>query len=286
MLTDYYTGFSVVSNEGNQTKERLETSMPIDNTIYDRLAATWWDKDEAFSSLLTILNPGRFGYFREVLLEQEKIDPLGKKTLDIGCGGGLLAEEFARLGCQVTGVDPSEPSLVVARRHAEQQGLMIDYRQGVGEHLPFADASFDIVYCCDVLEHVTELRAVIAEIARVLKPEGFFFYDTINRTLVSKVITIKLLQEWRITRVLPPNLHDWQMFIPPRELSKLMMQKGLSPQAIVGLVPETNPLILLSLILRLRRGTMTLQEVASRIQLIRSKDTSNLYMGYAVKIFS
>ena len=94
--------------------------MPVDNELYDRLASTWWDENETLNMLRTVINPGRFSYFRAALLETLKIDPGGKQTLDVGCGGGLLAEEFARLGCIVTGVDPSEPSLVVARNHAQQ----------------------------------------------------------------------------------------------------------------------------------------------------------------------
>ena len=206
--------------------------MPVDNELYDRLASTWWDENETLCMLRTVINPGRFGYFRAVLLEQLKIDPRGKQTLDVGCGGGLLAEEFARLGCCVTGVDPSEPSLVVARDHAQQEGLTIDYRTGFGECLPFADASFDIVYCCDVLEHVKDLEMVISEIARVLKEGGIFFYDTINRTFMSKIVTIKLLQEWKATSVMPPNLHDWNMFIKPRELQALMERYRLDQKEI------------------------------------------------------
>jgi len=143
--------------------------MPVDNEIYNRLSSTWWDEQGFLNILRTAANPGRFGYFREVLLKQVGVDPAGKKALDVGCGGGLLAEEFARLGCQVTGIDPSEPSLATARAHARQSGLDIEYRVGVGEALPFADEAFDLVYCCDVLEHVNDLAQVLAEISRVLR---------------------------------------------------------------------------------------------------------------------
>src|SRR5512141_1101674 len=191
--------------------------MPVDNAVYNRMAASWWD-ESGFLHALAALNPARFGYMRRVLIEELRLAPVGLQVLDIGCGGGLLAEEFARLGCTVMGVDPSEESLVATRTHAAPQGLPIEYQRALGEALPFPDESFDIVYCCDVLEHVSDLRQVIAETARVLKPGGTYLYDTINRTLQSRLIVIKLLQEWRWTALMPPRLHDWKMFIRPSEL--------------------------------------------------------------------
>src|SRR5262245_5027389 len=151
------------------------------------MAGTWWD-EAGFLHTLAALNPARFGYMRRVLIEELGLDPAGLPVLDIGCGGGLLAEEFARLGCNVTGLDPSEESLAAARTHAAAQGLAIDYHCAPGEALPFGDASFDVVYCCDVLEHVHDLPQVIAETARVLRPGGTYLYDTINRTLRSRLV--------------------------------------------------------------------------------------------------
>ena len=135
--------------------------MPVDNQLYDRLAGTWWDDDENMALLRTGINPARFRYMRRILTD-ELGDPKGKRCLDVGCGGGLLAEEFAKLGCQVTGVDPSEPSLGTARAHAEREGLEIDYLAALAEDLPFDDDSFDVVYCCDVLEHVDSVERAIA----------------------------------------------------------------------------------------------------------------------------
>src|SRR3954454_10383970 len=124
------------------------------------------------------------------------------------------------------GVDPSEESLAAARMHAAGQGLAIGYQCALGEALPFRDASFDVVYCCDVLEHVNEVRRVIAETARVLRPGGIYLYDTINRTLQSRLIVIKLLQEWRWTALMPLRLHDWKMFIRPAELQRALVLHG------------------------------------------------------------
>ena len=137
--------------------------MVIDNQIYSRLADTWWTDESVLCLLRMHVNPCRFAYFREVLGERLGIDPRGCRVLDIGCGGGFLTEEFARLGCRVVGIDPSEASLETVREHAAAAGLDIEYRQSFAEQLPFDDGQFDIICCCDVLEHVRDLSAVIAE---------------------------------------------------------------------------------------------------------------------------
>lgn len=229
------------------------------------------------------MNPARFGYFRQVLLKQVGVDPVGKQALDVGCGGGLLAEEFARLGRRVTGIDPSEPSLATARAHARQSGLDIAYRVGVGEALPFADETFDLAYCCDVLEHVNDLAQVLSEISRVLRRGGLFLYDTINQTVQSKLIVIKLLQEWKATSVMPPRTHDWNMFIKPQRLQELMRQQGLASQEKVGLKPAASLLTIIGSLRQCKRGELSFTELSSRFHIQQSKDTSVLYMGYAIK---
>jgi 2-polyprenyl-6-hydroxyphenyl methylase/3-demethylubiquinone-9 3-methyltransferase len=205
-------------------------------------------------------------------------------VLDVGCGGGLLAEEFARLGCAVTGVDPSQESLAAAREHAATQGLAIGYQRGSGEALPFVADSFDVVYCCDVLEHVNDLRQVIAETARVLKPGGVYLYDTINRTPQSRLLVIKLLQEWRWTALMPPRLHDWNMFIRPAELGRLLEQHGLLPGGLTGLKPRAHPLRLVQALRQRKRGRLSYAEAVERMDLGESADTSVSYIGYARKL--
>ncbi len=256
--------------------------MPVDNELYDRLAATWWDP-QGFLHVLCALNPARFGYMRRVLLEELHLTPAGRRALDVGCGGGLLAEEFARLGFAVTGVDPSARSLEAARAHAAKTGLGIEYRQASGEALPFADGTFDVVYCCDVLEHVGDLARVIAESARVLRAGGTYLYDTINRTPQSKLIVIKLFQEWAWTSFMPPHLHDWRMFIRPGELTRLLEQQGLRPAPVRGLKPRANPVAILRALRARKAGRLSYREAAERIDLGESADTSVLYLGYARK---
>jgi len=257
--------------------------MPIDNQLYDRPGDIWWDEREPLSMLRTMLNPVRFGFFRSALMDQMRIDPIGRTALDVGCGGGLLAEEFARLGLSVTGIDPSRSSLLAARKHAANSGLTIKYLAGRGESLPFADESYDIVFCCDVLEHVDNPDKVIAEIARVLKQDGVFLCDTINRTWRSKVAIIKLFQQWSWTRCAPANLHDWNKFIKPRELGAMMAQYGLQQRAAAGMQPHGNPLRIIRHMRECNRGRMSYGELGRRLKMRASRDLSISYMVWAVK---
>ena len=256
--------------------------MAVDNHLYDTMASSWWDEGGCLH-ILRGLNPARFGYMRRILVEDLKIDPRGRKTLDVGCGGGILAEEFARLGCDVTGIDPSKGSIEAARDHARREGLAIEYRLGSGETLPFPDAAFELAYCCDVLEHVNDVGRVIAEIARVLQPGGIFFYDTINRTFRSNLVMIKLFQDWSRTSFMPPNLHDWRMFIKPEELTAILAGNGLQNQGLTGLKPTANPLQSFRLLRARKRGEITYLEAARRLGLQESSDKSILFIGWARK---
>ncbi len=257
--------------------------MPVNNEIYNATDDIWWDDTRPLAFLRIAMNPARFGYFRDVLLGRVGIGPAGKEALDIGCGGGFLAEEFARLGCRVTGIDPSGPSLHTARSHATASNLNITYLQATGENLPFGDERFEIVYCCDVLEHVDDLDRVMAETARVLKPGGIYFYDTINRTLLSNLILVKAAQEWQLTRVTPQHLHDWKMFIKPAELRVVLARHGLEHREMIGMRPALEPLSLVATLLRYRKGRISYAELASRLQFKESRITSLSYMGYATK---
>lgn len=187
------------------------------------------------------------------------------------------------MGFEVTGVDPSGPSLEVARAHAASSGLNITYVQGPGEHLPFPDASFDVAYCCDVLEHVDDVDTVIGETARVLRPGGTYLFDTINRTPMSRLVLIKLAQDWRWSSFMPPNLHDWAMFIKPAELRAIMRRHGFEVEEITGCKPGANPLAVIAAFWRWKRGTISFREFGEAIRFARTNDTSGLYMGYARK---
>jgi 2-polyprenyl-6-hydroxyphenyl methylase / 3-demethylubiquinone-9 3-methyltransferase len=255
--------------------------MPVDNDLYDRMSDTWWDDAGCLNILQSALNPVRVP-FLERQLRTRFATLQGLRVLDVGCGGGLLAEELARLGCLVTGIDPSRRSLEAARAHARASGLDIDYVHGVAEALPADDGAFDAVLCCDVLEHVTDLGATIREAARVLRPRGLSLYDTINRTVRSKLLVIKIFQEWRPTAFMPPNLHDHAAFITPAELAALLRSSGLEPGSIVGIGPGVTPRAI-DLMRARARGRLTYGEFGRALRMRELRDTSALYAGAAAK---
>jgi 2-polyprenyl-6-hydroxyphenyl methylase/3-demethylubiquinone-9 3-methyltransferase len=254
----------------------------IDNGIFDRLSDGWWSENTFAALLKNVANPWRIPYFQRTLAHELKIDPKGKRALDVGCGGGILAEEFAGIGLHVTGIDPSNNSLEVARAHARQGGLEIDYRTGHGGDLPFENEAFEVVFCCDVLDHVYNWDTVIGEVARVLKHGGVFFFDTINRTAFSKIVFIKLAQEWKFTRFFPPNLHAWEMFIRPDELKASFERHGLQHKEIKGTKPA-NPLQMFKTMRQYKKGKISSAEFGKRTGAQEGSNTDGLYMGYAVK---
>ncbi len=255
----------------------------IDNKQYDKPGDIWWGEDTLLHMLKTSVNPCRFTYYHNAVKNTLKMDPTGKTALDVGCGGGILAEEFAAAGFKVTGIDPSENSLHTAREHAKLNGLDIDYLQGTGENLQFADNSFDVVYCCDVLEHVRDLPKCISEIVRVLKPGGAFFYDTFNRNPLSKLIVIKIWQEWKSTAFMTPNLHVYEMLIKPKELEELLLRNGMKDITMRGMSPNVSPIKMISLLRKRAKGELTYGQLGNVLKLKESNDLKVGYMGYAVK---
>jgi 2-polyprenyl-6-hydroxyphenyl methylase/3-demethylubiquinone-9 3-methyltransferase len=256
--------------------------VPASNDIYNALADIWWADDQPMSMIRTALNPVRLRYLKAVL-GRCGVDPAGKTLADIGCGGGLFAEELARLGASVIGVDPSAPSLETARAHAEAAGLAIDYRLGSGEQLPLPDASADIACCVDVLEHVSDVPAVLRETARILKPGGVYLYDTINRTPLSRLIVIKLSQDWGPTAWAPRDLHHYSQFITPAELASLLGASGLSDGGHTGIKPSARPPRILRLLRQARTGKISYAELGRRIEFVLTNGTRISYIGHAVK---
>jgi 2-polyprenyl-6-hydroxyphenyl methylase/3-demethylubiquinone-9 3-methyltransferase len=201
-----------------------------DLTIYDRVADRWWSDDIRWVRTLKNLVPGRLAWF------DRHFDWQGKDVLDLGCAGGFMAEAMARRGASVTGIDPAAAAIDAARHHARKAGLRIGYDVGQGEALPYQASGFDAVVCVDVLEHVADLNAVLAQVARVLRPGGLFLYDTINRNPLARLATITVAED--LLRLLPRGTHDPAMFIKPRELHHALHGAGLVPGPITGLGPR------------------------------------------------
>ncbi|MEQ6204568.1 bifunctional 2-polyprenyl-6-hydroxyphenol methylase/3-demethylubiquinol 3-O-methyltransferase UbiG [Sulfitobacter sp. HNIBRBA2951] len=196
--------------------------------IYDDVAARWWSDDIRWVRTLKNMVPARLRYFDKLTEWQ------GKAVLDLGCAGGFMAEAIDDRGADVTGIDPAKDAIAAARAHAQDRNITYDV--GVGEALPYADASFDIVVCVDVLEHVADLPKVLSEVCRVLKPGGIFLYDTINRNPIAKLATITVAED--MLGLLPKGTHDPDMFIKPHELAAAMIKAGLKPNRQTGLGPR------------------------------------------------
>jgi len=195
------------------------------NSVFDSFP--WWDQRD----VLTQITPTRYRYLRRAAGQLR-----GQRVLDLGCGGGLLAEPLSRAGARVTGIDLSASALAVAREHAARSDLRIEYIQARAERLPFRTASFDIVVAFDVLEHLDDLPAAIAEISRVLRPRGRLVYDTMNRTLLCLVAVIWIGE--RLWPGGPPRgTHDWRKLLKPQELADLMARNGIANVETRGFMP-------------------------------------------------
>ncbi|MBW4646114.1 MAG: bifunctional 2-polyprenyl-6-hydroxyphenol methylase/3-demethylubiquinol 3-O-methyltransferase UbiG [Goleter apudmare HA4340-LM2] len=243
-----------------------------DLEYYDLNADKWWQKGEALN-LSNYLNQARFDFFANYVPNWR-----GVQVLDIGCGGGLACEFLAKQDASVTGIDLSLKSIQVAQEHAQRNQLKIDYYWGIAEELPFDNNKFDVVLCFDVLEHVGDWKKVIFESFRVLKPEGLFLFDTINKTFKSRLVMIWLLEY--VLKQIPLGLHDWHKFIKSNELFDMLRDNGFRDIIFKGfdLTGGTNLKNLSNIVFkRFKNDSKTLFEIAI------NEDTSVWYIGKAVK---
>lgn len=201
-----------------------------DLAIYDTYAEHWWSDDVRWVRTLRNLVPGRLSWF------DRHVDWAWLDVLDLGCAGGFMSEALTKRGARVTGIDPAAEAIAAARARATAVGQSVDYDLGVGEHLPYPNGRFHAVVCVDVLEHVDDLRQVVGEVARVLKPGGMFLYDTINRNPLSRFVTITIAED--LLRMLPRGTHDPALFVKPRELAGELEAAGLVPGPTKGLGPR------------------------------------------------
>ncbi|MBN9259269.1 MAG: bifunctional 2-polyprenyl-6-hydroxyphenol methylase/3-demethylubiquinol 3-O-methyltransferase UbiG [Hyphomicrobium sp.] len=224
---------------------RPETATLDDAEVkrFAALAAEWWDPNGKFRPLHK-LGPARLAFVRQEIVRHFPqatggLRPFaGLTVLDIGCGGGLVSEPVARLGASVTGIDPAAENIEAARRHADGQGLTIDYRSALVEDLVAEGRTFDCVLCLEVVEHVPDVAAFIATCAKLVRPGGLMVLSTINRTLKSYALAIVGAEY--ILRWLPVGTHQWDRFVTPDELTRHAEAAGLAMSAREGLV--YNPL--------------------------------------------
>jgi 2-polyprenyl-6-hydroxyphenyl methylase/3-demethylubiquinone-9 3-methyltransferase len=204
---------------------------PAEVEKFERMAAEWWSPDGKFRPLHK-LNPVRLAFIRDVVCEHFRRDPkagrplAGLKLLDIGCGGGLLTEPMARLGAEAIGADPSRVNIEVARLHAEQCGLAIDYRETTAEALATSAERFDVVLAMEVIEHVPDIDAFLAACADLVRPGGLLFVATINRT--PKAYALAIVGAEYLLRWLPRGTHDYSKLVRPAELEAALTTAGLA----------------------------------------------------------
>ncbi len=207
------------------------------------LAQRWWDPDGPMRPLHRI-NPVRLAYLRERIdahfgTDAGSFRPLdGRTVLDIGCGAGLICEPLARLGGTITGIDPAAENIAVAKLHAEQSGLAIDYRATTVEEVASGGERFDLVLALEVVEHVADVPGFVASAAACLRPGGLTVFSTINRSL--RAFTLAIVGAEYVLRWLPVGTHDWEKFVRPDELTRAMRAAGLAQDDRRGLV--FNPL--------------------------------------------
>jgi 2-polyprenyl-6-hydroxyphenyl methylase / 3-demethylubiquinone-9 3-methyltransferase len=206
---------------------------------FEAMAAEWWGPNGKFKPL-HMLNPCRLDYITQQIAAEFGRDlttpePFkGLRLLDIGCGGGLLSEPMARLGATVVGADAAERNIPVARVHAEQSGLTIDYRHTTAEALAAAGEQFDVVLNMEVVEHVADPLAYLTACRQLLRPGGLHLCSTINRnpkSFAMAIVGAEIIMRW-----LPKGTHDWKKFITPDELFDLLRQSGVDPVDRKGFV--------------------------------------------------
>lgn len=217
----------------------MTTIDPLEVAKFEAMAAEWWNPEGKFKPL-HMLNPCRLDYITGQIAAEFGRDTkaakpfAGLRILDIGCGGGLLSEPMARLGATVVGADAAPRNIPVARLHAEQSGLQIDYRHTTAEDLAAAGEQFDVVLNMEVVEHVSDPLTYLTACQQLLKPGGLMIASTLNRNPKSYLFAI--IGAEQVMRWLPRGTHDWKKFITPDELYDLIRKAGLDPVDRKGMV--------------------------------------------------
>jgi len=212
---------------------------PAEIAKFEAMARDWWDPRGPMA-VLHKFNPVRLGFIRDRACARFGRDlrapaPLaGLAIVDIGCGGGVLSEPLARLGAQVTGLDPAAANIAAAKLHAERSGLAIDYRAETIEALVAAGDRFDVVLAMEVVEHVADVEAFVAACCAAVRPGGLLVMATLNRTV--KSFALAIVGAEYVLRWLPRGTHDWRRFVTPEELESAIAAGGVSVEEVVGVV--------------------------------------------------
>lgn len=204
---------------------------------FSAIADEWWNESGKFKPLHKF-NPIRISYIREKIIEHFKLDKksatpfVDLKILDIGCGGGLAAEPFARMKADVTAIDASEKNIAVAKIHAEKSGLNINYQATLAEDLVQKNQQYDVVFALEIIEHVADVAEFVKSCAALVKPNGLLFVATINRNIKSLLLA-KIAAEY-VLRWVPRGTHDWGKFLKPSQINSYAAKNNL------GLIEETG----------------------------------------------
>jgi len=232
------------SSTSDSSSTDSSTTLDADEVArFAKLADDWWDTKGPFAPLHQI-NPTRLTYIRDQLCTHFARDPKappslsGLTVLDIGCGGGLVAEPLARLGAAVTGIDPAPENIAAAKAHAHGAGLDIAYWPATAEEVAASRDSFDAVLVLEVVEHVPDVPAFLKRIAPLVKPGGVMILSTLNRTL--KAYALAIVGAEFVLRWLPVGTHQWDRFVRPEELKTGLSAAGLMLSSTKGMV--YNPL--------------------------------------------
>lgn|SRR5574343_32864 len=205
----------------------MSNADPQELDKFGELAHKWWDTEGEFRPLHEI-NPLRLDWVAE------RVALAGARVVDVGCGGGILAESMARRGAQVTGIDLSPKPLKVARLHAMEAGVSLDYREVAAEDLAAEQpGAFDAVTCMEMLEHVPDPASVVRACTTLVRPGGHVFFSTLNRNLKSWLFAIVGAEY--LLKMLPPGTHDHDRFIRPSELARMIREAGLEVLAFKGM---------------------------------------------------
>ena len=214
--------------QSQQHDDQFSNVDPVEVAKFEAMSTRWWDKDGEFKPLHD-LNPARLHY-----IKTHSNGLAAKKILDVGCGGGILAESMAHEGAEVTGIDMGDANLTIARMHLYESAEKVSYEKITVEQLAAREpACYDIVTCMEMLEHVPDPGSIINACRQLVKPDGHIFFSTVNRN--AKSYALAIIGAEYIMKLLPKGTHDFKKFIRPAELDQWIRAAQLKTQHISGM---------------------------------------------------